>query len=208
MFDYVFCERKLPLTKEIRKAFPGKDWSKTDFQTKDLDNTMSSYYIKKNGCLYTEKVEGEYVRTMSEEEEEKARKQTKWCWPYKFVESSRTSIKEEITATVNFYDYSDDEEGNTWDIEFDAIFVKGRLTSLKLVKGEIVHTAEQNAKNEREWKQKLEIYENHPWTKTKKFLDKITFRYWSTFWKNVSRILGAWAREFNSMQMWVMKNMY
>jgi hypothetical protein len=142
MFDYVFCEKKLPLTKQIKKAFPNKDWTTTDFQTKSLDNTMTAYYIKKNGYLYTEKVEGEHVRTMSEAEEKKIKKQGKFCWPYKFVESSRTSVKEEITDTINFYDYSDDEEGNTWDIEFDAVFIKGKLKSLELVKAEIIFRSE------------------------------------------------------------------
>jgi len=208
MFDTIFCERKLPLTKEIKKAFPDKDWTTTDFQTKSLDNTMTAYYIKKNGYLYTEKVEGEHVRTMSEAEEKKIKKQGKFCWPYEFVESSRTSVKEEITNTINFYDYSEDEEGNTWDIEFDAVFVKGKLVSLKLVKGEITTTAEVNAANEKAWQDRLKAHENHPWTKTKKILNKITFRYWSTVWQNISRILGKWSRVLNSAQLWVLKNMY
>jgi hypothetical protein len=207
LFDTVLCERKLPLTKEIKKAFPNRDWSKADFQTKDLDNTLSTYYIKKNGYLYTEQVEGENVRVMTEAEEKKIKKQGKFCWPYKFVEKSRTSVKEEITNTVNFYSYDDDEANNTWDIEFDAEFVKGKLISLKLVKAEIVHTAEQNAENERKWQERTEAYEKHPWTKTKKILNKITFRYWSTFWNNISRILAKWSRALSSAQLWVLKNM-
>jgi len=208
MFDYVFCERKLPLTKQIKKAFPNKDWTKADFQSKSLDNTMSAYYIKKNGYLYTEKVEGEHVRTMTEAEEKKIKKQGKFCWPYEFVESSRTSVKEEITDTINFYDYSEDDEGNTWDIEFDAVFVKGKLKSLELVKAEIITTAEVNAANEKAWQDRLKAHENHPWTKTKKILNKITFRYWSTVWQNISKILGTWSKTLSSAQMWVLRNMY
>jgi len=207
MFDTVFCERKLPLTKEIKKAFADKDWSKADFQSKSLDNTMSSYYIKKNGYLYTEKVEGEHVRVMTEAEEKKIKKQGKFCWPYKFVESSRTSVKEEITATINFYDYSDDDKGNTWDIEFDAVFVKGKLTSLELVKGEIITTAEENAANKKVWQDRLKVHENHPWTKTKKILNKITFRYWSTVWQNVSKILYRLQQKIQKLQMWVVRNL-
>jgi hypothetical protein len=205
MFDNIFCERKLPLTKEIKKAFPNKDWAKADFQTKDLDNTMTVYYIKKNGYLYTEKVEGENVRVISEEEEKKIKNQSRWCWPYKFVESSRTSIKEEITTTVNFYDYSDDEEGNTWDIEFDAEFLKGKLISLKLAKAEIVSTAEENKAREINWQNELTAHANHPWTKTKKILNKITFNYWSTLWSNVSKILYNLQQKTQKLQIWVIR---
>jgi len=207
MFDTLYSERKLPLTKEIKKAFPNRDWTKADFQTKDLNNTLSTYIIKMNGYLYTEKVEGEHVRTMTEKEEEKVRKQGKFCWPYKFEETSRTSIKEEITSTINFYSYDDDEEGNTWDIEFDAEFVKGKLESLKLVKAEIVHTAEQNAENERKWTEKWLAHEKHPWTKTKKILNKITFNYWDTFWRNVAKNLNKWSQALSTAQFWIYKNM-
>ena len=207
MFDTVLCERKLPLTKEIKKAFPNRDWSKADFQTKDLDNTMTSYYIKKNGYLYTEKVEGEYVRTMSEEEENKIRKQGKFCWPHKFVESSRTSVKEEITTTINFYEYGDDEAGNTWDIEFDAVFVKGKLKSLELVKGEIVHTAEENKAREIKWQEHWAAIESHPWNKTKKVLNKITFNRWTRFWSRVSKLLYKLQQKISALQLWIIKTL-
>jgi hypothetical protein len=208
MFDNIYCERKLPLTKEIKKAFPNTDWTKEDFQTKDLDNTMTSYYIKKNGYLYTEKVEGEYVRTMSEEEENKIRKQSKFCWPHKFVETSRELVKETITETINFYSYEDDDKGNTWDIEFDAEIVKGKVKSIKLVKGEIAITAEKNAEAEKAWQDRLDAYERHPWTRTKKILNKITFGYWSRFWGNkVSRALYWVAQKMQKLRLWVIRTL-
>lgn len=207
MFDTVYCERKLPLTKEIKKAFPSTDWTKQDFQTKDIDNTMTSYHIKKNGYLYTEKVEGEYVRTMSEEEEKKIRKQGKFCWPHKFIESSRTLVKEEITATINFYDYREDEEGNTWDIEFDAEFIRGKLKSLKLVKAEIISTAEESKAREIKWQEHWAAIENHPWNRTKKILNKITFNRWTRFWSKVSKLLYKLQQKISALQIWVIKTL-
>ena len=208
MFDNVFCERKLPLTKEIKKAFPDKDWTKEDFQTKSLDNTMTSYYIKKNGYLYTEKVEGETVRTMSEAEEKKTRKQGKFCWPYTYVETSRELVKEIITETINFYSYEEDIEGNTWVIEYDAEVVKGRVKSIELVKAEIVDTAEENAAREKEWQDQMDAYERHPWTKAKKILNKITFNYWTRFWGNyVSRFLYKVSQKIQKLQLWVIRNL-
>jgi hypothetical protein len=207
MFDSLICKKKLPLSKELKKAFPDTDWSQEDFQTKDLDNTMTTYTIKSTG-LYWEKVEGEHVRTISEKEEKKLKKQGKFCWPYEFKETSRETVKEPFHGTINFYLYKDDEEDNTWDIEFDAIFNAGKLVDIKLVKGEISSTAEENAAREKQWRDQLDAYENHPWTKTKKILNKITFGYWSLFWsKTVSRSLYWVVQKVQKLQLWVIRNL-
>lgn len=207
MFDNVICKKKLPLTKEIKKAFSNTDWTKVGFQTKDLDNTLSTYLIK-GTSLYVEEVKGEYVRTMSEEEAEKARKKNRWVWPYKFEEKSRKTVKLSHHGVVNFYIYEDDKEGNTWDIEFDAVFSKGVLKSIKLVKGEITHTAEENAALEKQWADRQDAYERHPWTKTKKVLNKVTFGYWSKFWgNNVSRALHWFGTKVQKLQLWVVRTL-
>lgn len=208
MFDYINCERKLPLTKEAKKAFKDKDWTQESFQTKSLDNTMTQYCITKRGLLTVLKVEGEHVRTMTEEEEKKIRKQKKFCWPYKFVETSRTYEKYDYTGDIEFYYYSEDEEGNTWDLVFKAIFVNGKLTNLVLDSAKIITTAEENATYEKAWQDKMEAYEKHPWTKIKKVLNKITFDYWATFWKNLAGILNKWSQYLGNAQMWIIRNMY
>lgn len=206
MFDTILIKRKLPLNKELKKAFPDTDWSKEGFQTKDLENTMTTYTIKSNGISW-DKVDGEMVRTMTEQEEKKARKKNKWVWPYEFVESSRKTVKVSHHGTINFYHYKDDNDGNTWDIEFNAIFNAGKLVDIKLVKGEISSTAEQNAEREKQWKDQLAKHEAHPWTRTKKALNKITFGYWTYFWsKIVSRSLYWVAQKVQKLQLWVIRN--
>ena len=145
---------------------------------------------------------------MTEAKEKKLKKQGKFCWPYKFVETSRESVKEIITETINFYSYEEDEEGNTWDIEFDAEIVKGKVGSIKLIKGEITRTAEENAADEKAWQDRLEEHERHPWTKTKKILNKITFGYWTKFWGNrVSRALYWVAQKTQKLQLWVIRTL-
>jgi hypothetical protein len=208
MFDYINCERKLPLSKEVKKAFKDRDWSEEGFQTKSLDNTLQHYCITKRGLLTILKIEGETVRTITEEEEKKIRKQKRFCWPYRFVETSRAYEKYDYTGVINFYYYSEDEEGNTWDLEFKATFIKGKLTDLVLDSAKIITTAEENAANEKAWKDRQQAYENHPWTKTKKILNKITFNYWATFWRNLARIFSNWTQYLSSAQMWIMRNMY
>ena len=206
MFDVIVVKRKLPLTKEIKKAFPDTDWSKEEFQTKDLHNTLSAYTIK-GTSLYYDKVDGEYVRVKSETEENKLRKQKRFCWPYKFVESSRKTVKEPFHGTINFYHYKDDKDNNTWNIEFDVTFTAGKLQSIKLVKAEITSTAEENAAREKEWQEKTLAYENHPWTKTMRFLNKITFKQWSKFWLKISRGLYWVQQKTSSIQLWIIRNL-
>jgi len=207
MFDTILVKRKLPITKEIKKAFPDTDWTLEDFQTKDLDNTMTTYTIKGTG-LYWDKVEGEMVRTMTEAEEKKARKKKRWVWPYKFVESSRKTEKISHHGVINFYHYKEDKDNNTWSIEFDALFDNGKLKSIKLTKAEITSTAEENAAREKEWQDHVNAYENHPWTKTKKVLNKITFNCWTKFWSNyVSRALYQVAQKTQKLQMWVIRTL-
>jgi hypothetical protein len=207
MFDTILVKRKLPLTKEIKKAFPDTDWAQESFQTKSLDNTMTTYTIKGTG-LYWSKVEGEYVRTMTEEEEKKAKKSRKWVWPYEFVEYSRKTVNVPFHGTINFYHYKEDKDNNTWDIEFDALFNTGKLVSIKLVKGEISTTAEENAARDKEWQDRLDAHENHPWTKTKKILNKITFGYWTKFWSSyVSRGLYWISQKTQKLQLWVIRTL-
>ena len=208
LFDYINCEKRLPLTPEIRKAFPDLNWTKESFQTKSLDNTLSHYCITKTGFLTILKIEGKQVRTMTKKEEEKIRNQKRFCWPYKFVESGRTYEKQNYTGLVNFYYYQDDAEGNTWDIELTGTFIKGKLKTLVLDSGKIITTAEQNNADEKAWKDTMEAYEKHPWTKTKKVLNKYTFGYWGTFWKNLARIFYKWSQYLSKAQMWIIRNMY
>jgi hypothetical protein len=206
MFDTIIVSRKLPLSKELRKAFPDTDWSKEDFQTKDLQENMQTYHLNSKGLFHV-KIEGEYVRTMTEEEEKKEKKTKKWVWPYEFREDSRKLIKQYVTQTVNFYHTVNDKAGNTWWIEFEAIFTKGKLTDLKLDRAEIMTTAEDNAANEKKWKDSLEAYERHPWTKTKKILNKATFGYWSRFWGNkVSGALYWVSQRIIKVQLWIIRN--
>ena len=208
MFDYINCEKELPLNDKIKKAFPNTDWSKESFQTKAIDNTMETYCITKKGLLTILKVEGKRVRTMTKKEEEKARKQKKFCWPYQFNETSRKYEKVNYTGTVNFYYYGEDPKNNTWDLEFTATFVKGKLTDLVLDSDKIIRTAKQNNADEKAWKDTMEAYEKHPWTKTKKVLNKYTFGYWGTFWKNLARIFYKWSQYLSKAQMWIIRNMY
>ena len=58
LFDYLKIQKKLP-TDALLKQFLGKDFdlSSLEYQTKDLENAMLTYEIRKNGDLYYEQIE-------------------------------------------------------------------------------------------------------------------------------------------------------
>jgi hypothetical protein len=140
MFDQIYVKKALPLSKEL-KALKDIKWEECDFQTKDLENTLAIYEITKAGKLRYKEVEREWV-----DDEEAFLKgymkevsskwvDTKHTGKVRFYHNFSTN-----KSNVNiFSDVLDDEtnlEGYDWWVEFDAEFVKGKLTEIKLAKTE------------------------------------------------------------------------
>ena len=126
----------------------------------------------------------------------------------KIIERTIQSALDQDYANYEIIISDNGSDDNTWDLEFTAIFVKGKITDLVLDSAKIITTAEENAANEKAWQDKANAHEKHPWTRTKKVLNKITFNYWSTFWQNLSRIFNKWSQYFSKAQMWIIRNMY
>lgn len=140
MFDTIYVKKALPLNKEL-KALKDIKWEECDFQTKDLENTLATYEITKAGKLRYKDVEREWV-----DDEEAFFKGYLKEVSSKWVDTKHTG---KVTfyhnfstnkSNVNiFSDTLDDEtdlDGYDWWVEFDAEFVKGKLTEIKLVKAE------------------------------------------------------------------------
>ena len=206
MFDTVYIQKSIPFPREVKKAFKDKDWSLEDFQTKDLGECMSSYYIKKNGFLYEEVVHGEYVDIPEEERKARAKKH-RWFSNIQFNETGRELVKKTNTATVEVYSYVLDDAGNRWDIELEIILGIGKVQSLKVKKAVISQTAEEIKKSDDEWQARLDAIHNHPWNKTKRVLNKVTFRGWDFFWRSTARVTRKVGSKIDSFGFWIYKNM-
>ena len=205
MFDTVFVEKALPLSPEVKKAFKGKDWKKIDFQTKDLDLAMAYYYLKANGNLYLEKIEGSY-EPLSEEEIKKNKK-NKFYLNYKFIETGRELVKTNICGTVQIYASEYDNAGNEWWVEFELVLHNGKLKKAKQIKAELVHTAEEIEQQRAEFKQHHEKVYNHPWNKTKRVLNKITFNYWNSSWRGIARGVRFLGSRLDNLGIWIYRYM-
>ena len=179
MFDYINYEAELPLSKNAQKLFSHIDLNKEPFQTKDFDNTMSKYIVNKNGNLYIEIVKGEYV------ENPKPKGYKGWWSPLQFNEIKRYNKKFNHTGNVVFYNQVHDKKGNEYWLEFNATFIKGKVTEIKQFKFELSQTAEEIEENDRKFKEMLDEYTKSPYTKFKKFANKITFGGWDFFWRRI-----------------------
>lgn len=144
MFDTLYIKKKLPLTKELKAL--NINWEEKDFQTKDLENLLDVFEITKTGKL----------RHLWQERKWKDDDDS-------FLKGYFEVVKEEwrdvpFHGTINFYtshctndtkhwDHLDDDNqlsfdeielicGDDWWIEFDAIFTKGKLEDIRLLKAE------------------------------------------------------------------------
>ena len=128
MFDDIIVPKsylKNLLTKKQEKLM--KDNS---YQTKSLENFLGQYkihrqklYLKRGGVFQPDK-----------------KGKAKWDFiPH--------------TGSVDFYDSVKDDSGNTWWIEFSFLFREGVLDSRRIVKFEILATAEEEEEREKKDKE-------------------------------------------------------
>jgi hypothetical protein len=207
MFDTIYIHKELPFNKKQKEIFSHIDWNDQPFQTKDLDNSLAVYTLKKNGKLYTTRIEGDHVRIMTEAEEKKERKKNRWVWPYEFKETSRKEIIVKHTGNICFYDMLVDKNGNEWWVDFEAKIVDGSLKGkFQIIKCEINRTKQEIDEDEAHWKKLAEDHNKKISTKIRKFLNRITFSHWYSFWNGVSKVLRNTAQELSNFGFWIIRN--
>jgi hypothetical protein len=107
MFDTIFVRSELPLTEELSKL--DIKWNEVDYQTKSLENCMSTYEITTDGDLVTFN--------------------DAW-WDDNSVK--RDSVKVPCHGKILFYNYFEDVAGHDWFIDFNAFFSYGKLDKIEL----------------------------------------------------------------------------
>jgi len=136
MFDTIKVETKLPTNKFIQK-FLGKDFdlSSLEYQTKDLQNALLTYTIKKNGDLFVETIE--YRESTPEEKAKDIKKYGKQWGSSRFKIKSRTWQKTDHTGEISFLAYEKlKQDGRYYSIDYKANVVKGKVKNIKLVNAE------------------------------------------------------------------------
>jgi hypothetical protein len=147
MFDTIYVKAKLPLTEELNQL--ELHWDLVDFQTKDLENCLSTYTITEDG------------RLMSFND----------AW---WEENSNNRVADPVSyhGGILFYHYLQDIQKYDWWIDFKAYFIYGKLDKIELVHAEKTPTADRLARQEK-WKTEMEQKEKTIGYKMRRILRKI-----------------------------------
>ena len=155
MYDSIICKYPLPMPDDP-KGYTGSE----DFQTKDLDLALSSYDIDENGQLFIHRYEGEW-----EQGNENSNSPIGKLGYYKITKKWLEQLNS--TITIIFYDYQHSQNTDyDYFIEYEAVFVNGKITSVKLITFEAKNNAERKRKDI-EFNEKLK--KHHEFIKTWKY---------------------------------------
>jgi hypothetical protein len=136
MYDSIDCQYPLPMPDDP-KGYTGS----FGFQTKDFDCALDIYIIDKDGQLFLEQREMEWVEGNPNgkgflEKSGYAKTVKTWLEPLN------------NTCTVEFYDYShsNNTDYDYW-IVYNAIFINGKLSEVKLTTFEATANSERKKKD-------------------------------------------------------------
>ena len=138
MFDTVEVHRKLPIkandevsAKEIRALKQGIDWKEVEFQTKSLDDCMEHYKIAVNGKLYIKR------QKYKEAKPKKNRSKNKKLFDnLPLLEPDGKPWFEpapKIPTSLQFYTNVELRKDKEYWLEFEAIFLEGKLYEIKQI---------------------------------------------------------------------------
>jgi len=178
MFDTVVIENlKLPsLPREVSLFLKSNNKQvPSEFQTKDLDNTLSTYTIDSSGQIsvteyrptgkkipynspfsgwtdnrsFLERLYFKFIHRQIDK---------KHPSPKTVDERKPVKVKTKITSTFNLYTY-DEVGGRYLDIEFSVVAVEGKVKKINLIKAEVESekSARSRKKQNEEFEQKLSL---------------------------------------------------
>jgi hypothetical protein len=180
MFDEIQCKVPLPAKKGLKTA---AEWKNYTFQTKDLDNFLGHYEIRKSG-LWVKEIK--YKPTTKETPREKMGVDKGWCFAPLDIESEKW-VKDNFTGHIRFYDFVHDvdETHDLW-VEFGGHFDKGKLNGkIELLKWKEENSEERKA-NAIKWAKETKLREEYE----RKWRYKYFGKYWNKLVRFKFRILS------------------
>ena len=176
MFDTILCDYPLPLPELLKK--PDLNWSKVDFQTKDLDCAMHVYHITAEGTLELEVIDREFIYYTPEEM--RTLQPKPWSTVKEVVVKSKSIERISHHGKVTFYtsiEHTDEED--LW-VDFEATFTYGKIYSVVCS----WRTQKSQKLHEIEWKAAYEKERSRPWSRIKQALGHVGW-YW--IWRKIAR---------------------
>lgn len=165
MYDTVIIEYPLPMPKDPQ-GYKGE--GACGYQTKDLENCLSTYKIRKDGTFWLKKVNAKYVEGDKNGNSVFAR-----LGRMETISSKWVKIVHEAKSII-VYDYQECSQSSfDYFIEYEIFFVKGKVKKIKLVKFEATNNAGRKARTA-EWQKQHE--------QRVKFCNKWYFKYVLSYW--------------------------
>jgi|TARA_B110001454_G_C12605210_1_gene386271 hypothetical protein len=130
MFDTIEVHRKLPLavvdgidSSDVKDLKRLVKWKKVEFQTKSLDDCLEHYKLSVNGKLYVRRAKYKEVR----------RKRVGFDLPMLEIDGEPWfEPAPKVPTSLVFYSSVTLEPFSYW-VEFEAIFLQGKLHEIKLL---------------------------------------------------------------------------
>ena len=140
LFDNLKLSYPLPLPTDLGELKP-EDIQNASYQTKCLKSSMDYYEVDKDGQLFREERESEYIpgnpkgKTFGER--------------FGHLKTVKSWLeKQSDTCTVNFYEaFQDNANQNDYWIDYLAEFVGGNLTSIRVLKFKKTPNAERKIRD-------------------------------------------------------------
>lgn len=155
MYDTIICEYPLPMPDDP-KGYTGSE----DFQTKDFDQSLATYTIDVNGQLFILRFEGEWEPGNKDSDS--------FIGKLGYFKTTKTWQEQlNTTSTIVFYDYIHSENTDyDYFIGYEAVFVVGKITSVKLTEFTATHNAERKKKDE---EYEIRLQEHREFIKTYRY---------------------------------------
>ena len=178
LFDSIKCKYPLPRP-EGSAEVAGVNFNDLDYQTKDLDETMSEFELREDGTIWKEEHKYKFIAGDP--------KGKSFSDKIGHMEPENSWWAQAFPDVIIFYDsIIRDEFVNDYWIEYKAVFSKGVLTSIEIVEFKTVDNSIRKA-NEKMVTDKMKKRQ----TLWNKWYMKFIYHYYD---KAVGRIFRAWYR--------------
>lgn len=175
MFDDIECKYPLPMPDDP-KGYTGSK----NFQTKDLDNSLSLYEIREDGTIWRKFVtKSEYV--------EGDKKSKSIMGRIGYLKELEHEYRQQFDMTnILMYDYIQTKGDYDYSIDYEVNFENGVIKNVKIVNFE---AADNKSRKERDAKWKEELKIRNKFTSTLRY--RFVYQHWNKMIRFVFRYLHS-----------------
>jgi hypothetical protein len=193
LFDSLQVQKELPIPPELQPL--PINWAEEEFQTKDLDNSLAEYLIKKNGDLVEIVTERQYIPHKNPKD---AKFPKMWA---QVIEKEPYERPLNHHGTLLFYtSVGLTPTQDAW-VEFEAYYSYGKLDKIELKAFEKVQAQKLSLKK---WEEEYKKEQTRPWARFKHYANYIG---WGWTWRKIANSLQHLSEILTKTQMFIRRNL-